>query len=190
MEKTRCYWAEKATDIDRQYHDEEWGVPVHDDQVLFEFLVLESMQAGLSWTTILRRRETMRMAFDDYDVQKISTYDMKKVEMLLQDPGIIRNRLKVHAVIQNAQCFLDIQKEFGSFGNYLWSYVDHQPIINHWKLVEEVPTSTPLSDTISKDLKKRGFSFVGTTIIYAYLQAVGVINDHQVSCFCYQKIKE
>ncbi|MFV0393736.1 MAG: DNA-3-methyladenine glycosylase I [Coprobacillaceae bacterium] len=187
MEKKRCSWAENASDLDVQYHDEEWGVPVHDDQVLFEFIVLEGMQAGLSWSTILQRRETMREAFDNYDLQKIINYDQSKIDSLLQNPGIIRNKLKVNAVIINAKLFLDIQKEFGSFDTYLWNFVDNKPVINHWKSKEDVPVSTPLSDAISKDLKKRGFKFVGTTIMYAYLQATGVVNDHQVSCFCYRK---
>lgn len=188
MEKKRCKWVEKGSPLDKEYHDKEWGVPVHEDSILFEFLVLEGMQAGLSWSTILQRRETMREAFDNYDLQKIVHYDQKKIDELLQNPGIIRNKLKVNAVIINAKLFLDIQKEFGSFDNYLWSYVDHKPIVNHWEAMKDVPASTPLSDTISKDLKKRGFKFVGTTIMYAYMQAVGIVNDHEISCFCHPKV--
>jgi len=187
MKKRRCCWAENASPIDIQYHDEEWGVPVYDDLVLFEFLVLEGMQAGLSWSTILRRRQTMKRAFDNYDLDAIIQYDEKKIATLLQDTGIIRNRLKINAVITNAKLFLEIQKEFGSFATYLWGFVDYKPIVNHWLSKEEVPITTTLSDTISKDLKKRGFKFVGSTIIYAYLQAVGVVSDHEVSCFCYTK---
>lgn len=188
MEKKRCYWAENAAPLDIQYHDEEWGVPVYDDHILFEFLVLEGMQAGLSWTTILHRRETMREAFDCYDLETITQYDENKVATLLQNPGIIRNKLKVNAVITNAKLFIDIQKEFGSFATYLWSFVNHKQIVNHWNSKEEVPSTSTLSDTISKDLKKRGFKFVGSTIVYAYIQAVGVVNDHEVSCFCKNKI--
>jgi 3-methyladenine DNA glycosylase len=187
MEKLRCAWAEKASELDQKYHDEEWGVPVYDDSKLFEFLVLEGMQAGLSWSTILHRRESMRKAFDNYDLQKITKYDQKKKEELLQDPGIIRNRLKVDAVVINAKLFTDIQKEYGSFSNYLWAFVDGKPVINNRKSFRDVPASTPLSDEISKDLKKRGFKFVGTTIIYAYLQAVGVVNDHEKCCFAFAR---
>lgn len=151
MEKKRCYWAENATPLDIQYYDEEWGVPVHDDHVLFEFLVLEGMQAGLSWTTILHRRETMKEAFDNYELETIIQYDEKKIATLLQNPGIIRNKLKVNAVITNAKLFLEIQKEFGSFATYLWNFVNHTQIVNHWKSKEEVPITTELSDTISKD---------------------------------------
>ena len=183
MEKLRCAWAENASELDQKYHDEEWGVPVYDDSILFEFLVLEGMQAGLSWSTILHRRESMKKAFDNYNLQKITKYDQKKKEALLQDPGIIRNRLKVEAVVINAKLFTDIQKEYGSFANYLWAFVDGKPIVNNRKSSRDVPTSTPLSDEISKDLKKRGFKFVGTTIIYAYLQAVGVVNEHEECCF-------
>lgn len=188
MDKRRCEWVQNGSKEYKEYHDTEWGVPVHDDLTLFEFLVLEGMQAGLSWITVLQRRKTMKTAFDNYDLHKIINYDQKKIDALLQDPGIIRNKLKVNAVIINARLFLEIQKEFGSFDTYLWNFVNHQPIINHWEALTEVPVSTPLSDTISKDLKKRGFKFVGTTIIYAYLQAVGVVNDHEVSCFCYPHV--
>ena len=184
MEKVRCGWAEHASELDKKYHDEEWGVPVYDDCVLFEFLILEGMQAGLSWTTILHRRETMREAFDNYNLQKIMNYDQKKKDALLQNPGIIRNRLKVDALVINARLFSDIQKEYGSFSNYLWAFVDGKPIVNKRKTMKDVPVSTILSDQISKDLKKRGFKFVGTTIMYAYLQAVGVVNDHEERCFC------
>jgi DNA-3-methyladenine glycosylase I len=188
MNKKRCSWVPDNSESYQRYHDEEWGVPVHDDQVLFEFLVLEGMQAGLSWSTVLQRRETMKEAFDNYDLHTIITYDQIKIDELLQNPGIIRNKLKVNAVIINAKLFLDIQAEFGSFDMYLWGFVNHQPVVNQIHDMSEMPTSTPLSDTISKDLKKRGFKFVGTTIIYAYLQAMGVVNDHEVSCFRYHQV--
>lgn len=187
MEKRRCLWAQNVPSYYQEYHDVEWGVPIHDDQELFEFLILEGMQAGLSWNTILQRRKTFRIAFDNFDVKKVSQYDEYKIAELLQDPGIIRNKLKVNAAIINARNFLIIQQEFGSFDKYLWRYVDYKPIINYWKCSSEVPASTELSDQISKDLKKRGFKFVGTTIIYAYLQAVGVVNDHEEGCFCKEK---
>lgn len=166
-----------------QYHDLEWGIPVHNDKRLFEMLILEGAQAGLSWSTILKRRKTYRAAFDDFDPKKISKYAHKDVARLLSDEGIIRNRLKIKSTINNAQQFLQIQKEFGSFDKYIWGFVGAKQIKNNFKSLSDVPASTELSDRISKDLKKRGFSFVGTTIIYAYLQAVGIVNDHTKNCF-------
>lgn len=178
----RCDWAE-TNELEKIYHDEEWGIPVHDEQQLFEILVLESMQAGLSWTTILKKRETLRMAYDNFDYQLIANYDDQKIEALLADPGVIRHSLKIKATINNAKAFLKIQDEFGSFNQYLWQYVEGQPQVNHWATIQEVPASTELSDKISKDLKKRGFKFLGTTTVYAFLQATGVVNDHLEYCF-------
>ncbi|MDA7742007.1 DNA-3-methyladenine glycosylase I [Francisellaceae bacterium] len=183
MEK-RCAWAENASPLEIQYHDEEWGVPVYDDQVLFEFLVLEGAQAGLSWSTILNKREGYRQAFDDFDVLKITKYDAIKIESLIQNSEIVRNKLKINSVVSNAKYFIEVQKEFGSFSEYLWGFVSSKPIVNHWRAHEEVPAQTELSMKISKDFKKRGFKFVGPTIIYAYMQAVGMVDDHTVSCFC------
>ena len=186
MEKIRC-WGEKD-ELSEKYHDTEWGVPVHDDVVLFEFLILEGAQAGLNWITILRRREGYRQAFDNFDFRKIAKYDQKKVDQLLQDSRIIRNRLKIEATIINAKIFLEIQKEFESFDKYIWGFVDNKPIKNSFKNWTEVPDKTEISDKISKDLKKRGMKFVGSTIIYSFMQAVGMVNDHFVSCFRYQEI--
>ena len=166
----------------RAYHDAEWGVPVHDDRTLFEFLILEGAQAGLSWITILRKRERYREVFDNFEPDKVACYRPAKIEKLLEDPGIVRNRLKVESAVSNAKAFLEVQKEFGSFGHYLWGFVDHKPIINHFRSMKEVPTTTPLAEKVSKDLKKRGFRFAGPTIIYAYMQAVGMVNDHLVGC--------
>lgn len=177
----RCDWC-LGNELYIKYHDEEWGKPVYDDRVLFEFLVLESMQAGLSWLTILRKRENFRQAFDNFDVEKVSQYDEDKVLELLNNSGIIRNRQKIEAAINNAKCFIEIQKEFGSFSNYQWGFVNHKPIINHYDSIKEIPAKSELSDLIAKDLKKRGFKFLGSTIIYAHLQAVGVIDDHIDSC--------
>lgn len=178
----RCGWAGNDP-LYQKYHDEEWGTPVYDDQTLFEFLILETFQAGLSWITILRKRENFRKAFDQFDYHKIAKYDTKKEAVLLLDAGIIRNKLKVKSAISNAQAFIRVQKEFGSFSNYMWSFVKHQPIINHFKSMAELPAKTTLSDAFSKDLKKRGFKFVGSTVIYAHMQACGMVNDHIVSCF-------
>ena len=183
----RCGWAGEDP-LYVSYHDQEWGVPVHDDRKLFEFLILEGAQAGLSWITILRKRENYRLAFDDFNPEKISRYDKAKVENLLQNPGIIRNKLKIQAAIQNSQAFLRVQEEFGSFDQYIWEYVGHNPIINSWTQMHQLPAFTPLSETISKDLKKRGFNFVGPTIIYAHMQATGMVNDHIVSCFRYNQV--
>ncbi len=177
----RCHWA--TDELSTRYHDEEWGVPVHDDRKLFEFLLLEGAQAGLSWSTILKKRENFRVAFDNFNPSKIATYDRRKVARLLADPGIVRNRLKIAAAIQNARAFLDVQKEFGSFDTYIWGFVGRKPIINRRHSSRKVPARTRKSDAMSKDLKRRGFSFVGSTICYAFMQAVGMVNDHSVNCF-------
>lgn len=189
MNKKRCEWVPLDNPLYVKYHDEEWGVPIHDDQLLFEFLVLEGMQAGLSWLTILRKRENFRTAFDHFDPQKIALYNEKKKEELMQNSGIIRNRLKITAAVQNAKAFLDVQAEFGSFDTYIWQFVEGKPIINQWKTLKEIPAKTLLSDTISKELKKRGFKFVGSTIIYAHMQATGMVNDHTVDCFRYTEVQ-
>lgn len=182
----RCNWAGDDP-LYQKYHDNEWGTSVYDDATLFEFLILETFQAGLSWITILRKRENFRMAFDQFDYQKIAKYDTKKENILLQDAGIIRNKLKIKAAISNAQAFLKIQEEFGSFSKYIWAFVDGKPIQNKFKTMSELPANTPLSDTISKDLKKRGFKFVGSTVIYAHMQACGMVNDHLITCFRYKQ---
>ncbi|MCK5587557.1 MAG: DNA-3-methyladenine glycosylase I [Candidatus Lokiarchaeota archaeon] len=171
----------------RGYHDKEWGTPCNDDQLLFEFLILESAQAGLSWNLILGKRENYRKVFDNFDYSKIAQYDEKKLEELLQEKGIVRNRRKIQAAITNAKAFLEIQKEFGSFDNYIWEFVNKKTIQNAWKTLEEIPAKTELSEKISKDLKKRGFKFVGPTIIYAFMQAVGMVNDHTTDCFRYNE---
>lgn len=180
VEEKRCPWAIGEYNI--AYHDTQWGKIEHQDQVLFEFLILEGMQAGLSWLTILKKRENFAKAFDQFDVEKVANYTEEKIQELLQDEGIIRNRLKVRGAVKNAQAFLRIQQEFGSFDAYIWGFVDGKQIVHTYEKQEELPTHSPLSDTISKDLKKRGFTFVGTTIIYSYLQAIGIINDHMVWC--------
>ncbi len=180
----RCGWC-KSDPMYQKYHDEEWGREVTDDQKMFEFVVLESAQAGLSWITILKRREAYKAAFADYDAEKVAKFTEKDVERLLQDSGIIRNRNKIQSTISNACHYLEVQKEFGSFCNYLKTFLpDGKPVVNHWKTLDEIPASTPLSDTISKDMKKRGFKFFGTTICYAHLQAVGYVNDHLITCHC------
>lgn len=185
---TRCEWS--ASDpLYIQYHDAEWGVPLHDDQKLFEFLVLEGAQAGLSWLTILRKRENYRKAFSGFDPRKVARYDARKTKALLDNAGIVRNRLKINAAIQNARAFLKVQAEFGSFDAYIWRFVDGKPVVNEWKTLQEIPAKTPLSETISKDLIQRGFRFVGPTIVYAHLQATGVVNDHLVSCFRYRELR-
>ncbi|HID80772.1 MAG TPA: DNA-3-methyladenine glycosylase I [Chromatiales bacterium] len=186
----RCEWAENSSPEELAYHDEEWGVPVHDDRLLFEFLILEGAQAGLSWSTILKKREGYRAAFDNFDAKKIARYSDKKIEKLLQNPEIVRNRLKVNATVTNAKLFLEVQKEFGSFDAYSWGFVNGKPIKNKWKQMADVPASTAESDAMSKDMKKRGFKFVGTTICYALMQAVGMVNDHTVGCHCYKKINK
>lgn len=182
----RCAWAKN--DLAVQYHDTEWGVPIHDDKKLFECLILEGAQAGLSWDTILRKRENYREAFDDFDAEKIVRYDDKKCAELLQNEGIVRNRLKINSTIQNAKAFLEIQKNFNSFDEYIWNFVDGKPIINRWKNLSEVPAQTAISDKLSKDLKKRGFNFVGSTIMYAFMQATGMVNDHLIDCFRHQEV--
>lgn len=187
-EKSRCQWAEGQFDEYIQYHDEEWGVPVHDDQTHFEFLILEGAQAGLSWSTILKRREGYRQSFVNFDPEKVAKFDEEKIQELLQFEGIIRNKLKVRSAVTNAQNFLEIQDEFGSFDNYVWQFVDGKPIVNHWKSLKDVPATTGESDALSKDLKKRGFKFVGSTIMYAYMQACGLVNDHTVDCFRYKEL--
>lgn len=181
-EKKRCDWCLKD-DIYKNYHDREWGIPVYDDQKLFEYLNLEGAQAGLSWYTVLIKRENYRKAFSNWDANKISKYDQKKIDRLLLDPGIIRNKLKVNGVVTNAKLFLEIQKEYESFSNYIWQFVDGKPIINKWNKMSEVPATTKESDQMSKVLKKRGFKFVGSTICYAFMQAVGMVDDHLIYCW-------
>ena len=182
MEITRCAWCEKD-DLYRNYHDEEWGKPIYDDETIFEFLILESFQAGLSWYTILAKRENFRAAFDYFDYQKIAQYSEDKVEELIQNTGIIRNRLKILATINNAQKFMEVQKEFGSFSKYIWGFVNHEPIVNRPKTLKEVPATTEISDALAKDLKKRGFKFMGSTVVYAHMQATGMVNDHVEDCW-------
>ena len=183
MEKIRCAWVNKDQDyID--YHDNEWGKPVKDDKILFEFLILESFQAGLSWFTILKKRENFREAFANFDVEKVANFDEEKVEELVLNAGIIRHRGKINAAINNAKLFIEIQKEYGSFSDFIWEYVNHQPIVNHWNSIKEVPATTEISDQLAKDLKKRGFKFFGSTTIYAHMQATGMVNDHTIDCFC------
>ena len=183
----RCRWA-GHDDLMMDYHDKEWGNPQHEDKMLYELLILEGMQAGLSWSTVLKKRQNFKQALDNFDYTKIVKYNEKKVEELLQNKGIIRNRLKIQSVITNASAFLEVQKDFGSFDNYIWSFVDNKPINNSWKKLEEIPANTELSDKISKDMKKRGFKFIGTTIIYAFLQAIGIVNDHTTDCFRYKEL--
>jgi DNA-3-methyladenine glycosylase I len=180
VEMPRCPWA--SDELYWEYHDREWGVPSHDDRHLFEMLILEGAQAGLSWSTILRKRQTYRDAFDNFDANKMARYNERRIKKLLADPGIVRNRLKVSAAIQNARCFLDLQKEFGTFDAYIWRFVAGAPRVNHWTQMKQVPAKTAESDAMSKDLLKRGFKFVGSTICYAYMQAVGMVNDHLTSC--------
>ncbi|MDQ3042644.1 MAG: DNA-3-methyladenine glycosylase I [Acidobacteriota bacterium] len=185
-ENLRCGWAKN--DLMVAYHDAEWGVPAHDDRRLFEFLILEGAQAGLSWDTILRKRENYRAAFDDFDAEKIAGYDEKKLNELLQNEGIIRNRLKIASAVSNAKSYLKVKDEFGSFDSYIWNFVDGVPVVNRWNNLSEVPAKTSLSDAMSKDLKRRGFNFVGSTICYAFVQACGLVNDHLTSCFCHRKV--
>jgi DNA-3-methyladenine glycosylase I len=180
--KTRCKWC-VGIDVYEKYHDEEWGVPVYKDQKLFEFLILETFQAGLSWITILNKRENFRIAFDQFDYIKVAQYSEGKIQELLLDAGIIRHQLKIRAAVSNAVAFVKVQEEFGSFTNYIWKYTDGKPINNHRKSLKEVPATTALSDEISKDLKKRGFKFVGSTVVYAYMQATGMVNDHVEDCW-------
>ena len=187
MEKHKCGWC-LGDDLYESYHDKEWGSPVYDDQTLFEFLILETMQAGLSWITILKKRDNYFDALDQFNIKKIAAYDQAKQDELLQNAGIIRNKLKVKSIINNAQLFIEIQKEHGSFSKYIWNYVDGKPIKNRVQNYKEAPANTPLSDQISKDLKKRGFKFVGSTIMYAFMQATGMVNDHEVNCFRYDEV--
>jgi DNA-3-methyladenine glycosylase I len=187
--KARCEWVNADDPLMLDYHDREWGVPVHDDRKHFEFLVLEAAQAGLSWSTILKRREGYRAAFSDFDPEKVARYTDKRIERLTQDPSIIRNRMKIQAAVRNARQFLAIQQEFGSFDSYAWRFVDGGPRLNHWKSTKDIPATSPQSDAFSKDLKQRGFSFVGATIIYAHMQAVGMVNDHLVGCFRYREVQ-
>jgi DNA-3-methyladenine glycosylase I len=182
----RCEWA--RTELSIAYHDNEWGVPLHDDRALFEFLILEGAQAGLSWETILKKRDNYRAAFDNFDPAVVAKYNQRKIEKLLANPGIVRNRLKINAAIQNAKAFLAVQKEFGSFDAYVWQFVDGKPKKNKRRSLQEIPARTPESDALSKDLLRRGFKFVGSTICYAFMQAVGMVNDHVVGCFRYKEI--
>lgn len=185
--KCRCWWAQ-TDPLMAEYHDHEWGVPNYDDRTLFEFLILEGAQAGLSWLTVLKKRKDYRKLYDNFNPNKIANYDNEKIKILLADQRIIRNRLKVAASITNAQAFLQVKKEFGSFSDYIWQFVQ-TPIKNNWKTVKQVPATTSISDAMSKDLKKRGFKFVGSTICYAFMQAVGMVNDHTIDCFRYKQIK-
>lgn len=185
--KERCGWSTKDQ-LYIDYHDHEWGVPVHDDQLLFEFLLLEGVQAGLSWHTVLKKRENYRKAYDNFDSLKVAAYDEPKMAELMQNAGLIRNRLKIAASVNNAKRFLEVQAEFGSFDKYIWSFVDFKPIVNHFASLSEIPATSPISDKISKDLKKRGFKFVGSTIVYAHMQATGMVNDHLVSCFRHAEV--
>ncbi|MBA3046118.1 MAG: DNA-3-methyladenine glycosylase I [Candidatus Thermoplasmatota archaeon] len=189
MESNRCFWA-SGEDFYIRYHDEEWGVPLHDDKKLFEFLILEGFQAGLSWFIILKKRENFRKAFDSFDPAKVAGYGDKKIEALMQDAGIIRNRLKILAAVTNAKAFLKIQKEFGSFDRYIWGFVDGKPIQNSWKTGAEIPAKTELAEQISSDLKARGFKFVGPTVVYAHMQATGMVNDHLTSCFRWKEVQK
>ncbi len=184
----RCNWAKN--DLAIHYHDKEWGVPVHDDRRLFEFLILEGAQAGLNWDTILRKRENYRAAFDNFDAEKIAEYDEAKCAELLQNEGIIRNRLKIASTVRNARAFLEIQKEFGSFDKYVWNFVGGKPVKNRRKNLSEIPAKTEISDALGKDLKKRGFNFVGSTIMYAFMQACGLVNDHLTNCFRYKEVEK
>jgi DNA-3-methyladenine glycosylase I len=187
-DKTRCPWAK--TELYVQYHDAEWGVPVHDDRLLFEFLILEGAQAGLSWETILKKRENYRRAFDNFDPAVVARYGQKKLKGLLADAGIVRNRLKIEATVQNAKAFLAVQDDIGTFDEYIWGFVGHEPRQNAWGSIKEVPAKTPESDSMSKDLKRRGFTFVGSTICYAFMQAVGMVNDHLVECFRHGELRK
>lgn len=182
--KTRCEWATGQFKEYVTYHDEEWGVPVYNDRTHFEFLILEGAQAGLSWATVLKKRDGYRKSFAGFDPEKVALFDEEKIQELLQFEGIIRNKLKVRSAVTNAQKFLEVQKEFGSFDNYIWQFVDGKPIVNNWENMSEVPATSPESDALSKDLKKRGFKFVGSTIMYAHMQACGLVNDHTMDCFC------
>jgi DNA-3-methyladenine glycosylase I len=187
-EPVRCFWARNELAI--RYHDEEWGKPVHDDRLLFEFLILEGAQAGLSWDTILQKRENYRKGFDRFDPRKVAKYDVAKIAKLMSDAGIVRNRLKIASAVRNAEAFLKVQEEFGSFDKYIWQFVAGKPKVNRFRLGNSLPASTPESDAMSKDLKKRGFNFVGTTICYAFMQATGMVNDHAMECFRYKEVSK
>ena len=187
--KKRCEWGNQSV-LYQQYHDEEWGVPIHDDQTLFEFLMLEGAQAGLSWETILKKREGYREAFDQFDSKKISKYTAFKIAALLQNPNIVRNKLKVNSIVLNARLFLEVQKEYGSFDKYIWQFTDGKTIQHSFKKMRDIPANTPESDAMSKDLKKRGFKFIGTTICYAFMQATGMVNDHVEYCFRYKELSK
>ncbi len=186
--KPRCAWVTPGHTIYERYHDLEWGVPVYDDRKIFEFLILESAQAGLSWITVLKKRENYRLAFADFDPKRVAVFTAKDVARLLNNPGIIRNRLKIEAAINNARCFLNIQKEFNTFAKYIWRFVDGKPLQNKWKSHSQLPAKTQIAETLSKDLKERGFKFLGPTVIYAHMQATGMVNDHTVDCFRYREV--
>jgi len=188
MVQQRCEWGTSSA-LYIEYHDLEWGVPVHDERLLFEFLILEGAQAGLSWSTILNKRQAYLQAFDNFEPSKVASYDDAKVQALLANPGIVRNRLKIQAAIQNARSFLEIQDQYGSFDTYIWQFVDGKPVQNSWKSLQEIPATTKESDAMSKELKKQGFTFVGSTICYAFMQAVGMVNDHIVNCFRWQEVQ-
>jgi len=189
LKKKRCAWVSGDNPLMLAYHDREWGVPIHDDRTHFEFLILEGAQAGLSWSTILNKREAYRRAFDNFDPQKVARFSSKRIEKLILDPGIVRNRLKIESSVRNARAFLKIQEEFSSFDAYCWRFVDGKPKRNKWKAMQQIPATSPESDAFSKDLKQRGFNFVGSTIIYAHMQAVGIVNDHLVECFRYRELQ-
>lgn len=189
MSKKRCAWCQHDS-LYTEYHDKEWGVPLYDDRLLFEFLILEGMQAGLSWITILKKRDAFRAAFSNFDAEKIAKYDARKVDALLNNAGIIRNKLKINAAITNAKVFLKIKQEEGSFAQYIWRFVDGLPVQNKWQVGKKIPATTPLSDRMSKELKKKGFKFVGSTICYAFMQAIGMVNDHTVDCFRHRMLKK
>lgn len=184
----RCDWSSLGDPLYRDYHDREWGVPVHDDKKIFEYLILEGFQAGLSWYTVLKKRDNFRKAFDGFDPEAVSGYDSSKIRDILSDPGLIRNRLKVESAVNNAKAFLRVQREFGSFDRYIWGFVGYKPIVNKWKSATEIPSTSPVSDRLSRDLVSRGFRFVGPTICYAHMQATGMVNDHVISCFRYREI--
>lgn len=186
--KKKCSWCLNQFDTYEKYHDEEWGVPVYDDKKHFEFLILEGAQAGLSWSTILKRREGYRKAFANFDVKKVAQFSEEKIQEILLDPSVIRNKLKVKSAVNNAKLFIEVQKEFGSFSNYIWSFVGNKPIVNKWASTSKVPATTKESDALSKDLKKRGFKFCGSTIMYAHMQACGLVNDHTTDCFRYKEV--
>ena len=188
MSKQRCEWANSSA-LYLEYHDSEWGVPVHEERKLFEFLILEGAQAGLSWSTILNKRQAYIQVFDNFEPTKVASYDDSKVQALLANPGIVRNRLKIQAAIQNARSFLEVRDQYGSFDTYIWQFVHGKPVQNSWKILQEIPATTKESDAMSKELKKLGFTFVGSTICYAFMQAVGMVNDHTVDCFRWQEVK-